>query len=40
MANDVREVLIERCGHYPAEERPTELAAAIRDFLASTTAAA
>ena len=40
VANDVREVLIERCGHYPAEERPTELAAAIRDFLASTTAAA
>ena len=40
VANDVREVLIERCGHYPAEERPTELAAAIRDFLVSTTAAA
>ena len=40
VANDVREVLIERCGHYPAEERPTELAAAIRDFLASTTTAA
>ena len=34
VANDVQAVLIERCGHYPAEERPAELASAIRDFLA------
>ena len=34
VASNVREVLIERCGHYPAEERPGELAAAICDFLA------
>jgi pimeloyl-ACP methyl ester carboxylesterase len=34
VASDVQDVLIERCGHYPAEERPVELAAAIRDFLA------
>ena len=40
VANDVRDVLIERCGHYPAEERPAELAAAIRHFLTSTATAA
>ena len=34
VASDVQDVLIERCGHYPAEERPAELATAIRDFLA------
>lgn len=39
VASDVREVLIERCGHYPAEERPAELAATICDFLAETSAA-
>ena len=33
VASDVQDILIERCGHYPAEERPAELAAAIRDFL-------
>ena len=36
VATDVREVLIERCGHYPAEERPAELVGAIRDFLTET----
>ena len=35
VARDVRDVLIERCGHYPAEERPAELAAAIQTFLAA-----
>jgi pimeloyl-ACP methyl ester carboxylesterase len=34
VASNVQDVLIERCGHYPAEERPAELASAIRDFLA------
>jgi pimeloyl-ACP methyl ester carboxylesterase len=34
VASDVQDVLIEHCGHYPAEERPAELATAIRDFLA------
>ena len=34
VANDVQDVLIEHCGHYPAEERPAELATAIQDFLA------
>jgi pimeloyl-ACP methyl ester carboxylesterase len=34
VASDIQDVLIERCGHYPAEERPAELATAIRDFLA------
>ena len=38
VASDVREALIERCGHYPAEERAAELAGAIRDFLNSGTA--
>ena len=38
VANDVRDVMIERCGHYPAEERPAELAVAIRDFLTNTAA--
>ena len=33
VASHVEDVLIERCGHYPAEERPAELASAIRDFL-------
>jgi pimeloyl-ACP methyl ester carboxylesterase len=33
VASDVQDVLIEHCGHYPAEERPVELATAIRDFL-------
>ncbi len=32
-ASDVEDVVIERCGHYPPEERPHELAAAIRDFI-------
>lgn len=40
VASDVRDILIERCGHYPAEERPAELAAAIRDFLAVPSPAA
>ena len=40
VASDVRDMLIERCGHYPAEERPAELAAGIRDFLDSTAKAA
>lgn len=35
VANDVREVLIERSGHYVPEERPAELAAALIGFLAS-----
>jgi pimeloyl-ACP methyl ester carboxylesterase len=34
VAKDVRAAIIERCGHYPAEERPGELARAIIDFLA------
>ncbi|MFJ7439647.1 alpha/beta fold hydrolase [Methylorubrum thiocyanatum] len=34
VAGDVRDIMIECCGHYPAEERPAELAAAIRGFLA------
>lgn len=40
VAGDVRDILIERCGHYPAEERPDELAAAIRDFIAVSPPAA
>jgi pimeloyl-ACP methyl ester carboxylesterase len=39
VASDVQSVQIEDCGHYPAEERPAELAAAIRDFLAKPTSA-
>lgn len=34
VASDVKAAIIERCGHYPAEERPGELARAILDFLA------
>lgn len=34
VAKDVRAAIIERCGHYPAEERPIELARVIIDFLA------
>jgi pimeloyl-ACP methyl ester carboxylesterase len=33
VASDVEDVLIARCGHYPPEERPRELAGAIRAFL-------
>jgi hypothetical protein len=33
VVTDVKEVLIERCGHYVPEERPVELAGAITDFL-------
>jgi pimeloyl-ACP methyl ester carboxylesterase len=33
VASNVEDVLIERCGHYPPEERPHELAAAIKQFL-------
>lgn len=33
VAADVDDVIIARCGHYPPEERPRELAAAIQDFL-------
>jgi pimeloyl-ACP methyl ester carboxylesterase len=33
VASDVKEVLIERCGHCVPEERPVELAGAIMDFL-------
>lgn len=40
VAKDVRAVIIERCGHYPAEERPVELARAIVDFLARSPATA
>jgi pimeloyl-ACP methyl ester carboxylesterase len=36
VAKDVQATIIERCGHYPAEERPSELARAITDFLAMT----
>ena len=36
VATDVRAAIIERCGHYPAEERPAELARAILEFLAMT----
>ncbi len=36
VAGDVRDVLIERSGHYPAEERPAELAGVIRNFLAGS----
>ncbi|MCW6507844.1 alpha/beta hydrolase [Hyphomicrobiales bacterium BP6-180914] len=34
VARDVRDVLIKRCGHYPAEEWPAELGVAIQNFLA------
>lgn len=34
VAKNVEGVVIERCGHYPAEERPDELARFIADFLA------
>jgi pimeloyl-ACP methyl ester carboxylesterase len=34
VAKDVQAAIIERCGHYPAEERPSELARVIIDFLA------
>ncbi len=40
VASDVQDVRIERCGHYPAEERPAELVTAIREFLAKPDAAA
>ena len=33
VASNVEDVLIERCGHYPPEERPAELASAIQDLL-------
>ncbi len=33
VASNVEDVLIEQCGHYPPEERPHELAAAIKQFL-------
>ncbi|WP_315837479.1 alpha/beta hydrolase [Bradyrhizobium prioriisuperbiae] len=33
VAKDVRATIIERCGHYPAEETPSELARVITDFL-------
>jgi pimeloyl-ACP methyl ester carboxylesterase len=33
VADNVEAVLIERCGHYPAEERPAELAVLIKAFL-------
>ncbi|WP_375459882.1 alpha/beta fold hydrolase [uncultured Enterovirga sp.] len=33
VAGDVEDMVIERCGHYPPEERPLELASAMRDFL-------
>ena len=39
VAKDVQGAVIERCGHYPAEERPDELARLIADFLAKTTSA-
>ncbi len=32
-ARDVEDVVIARCGHYPPEERPHELVAAMRDFI-------
>lgn len=34
VAKDVQAAIIERCGHYPAEERPFELAREIIEFLA------
>ena len=34
VAKNVQAAIIERCGHYPAEERPRELARVIIDFLA------
>ena len=37
VAQDVRDVLIERCGHYVPEERPEALAEAIADFLEGAT---
>ncbi|WP_145984291.1 alpha/beta fold hydrolase [Bradyrhizobium nitroreducens] len=39
VAKDVQGAIIERCGHYPAEERPNELARWIADFLANTPSA-
>jgi pimeloyl-ACP methyl ester carboxylesterase len=40
VAGDVRDVLIERSGHYVPEERPAELAGAILDFLAAASSSA
>ncbi len=40
VAKDVQAAIIERCGHYPAEERPSELARVIIDFLVKTTSIA
>lgn len=34
VASNVEAIVLERCGHYPAEERPAELATALQDFLA------
>lgn len=33
VASNVEDVLIDRCGHYPPEERPAELASAIQELL-------
>lgn len=35
VATNVRAAIVERCGHYPAEERPAELARLITDFLST-----
>jgi hypothetical protein len=37
VAKDVQGAIIERCGHYPAEERPSELARAIIDVFSAAT---
>ncbi|WP_069352750.1 alpha/beta fold hydrolase [Burkholderia cenocepacia] len=34
VANDVQSVIIAECGHFPAEEKPEELLAALQHFLA------
>jgi len=34
---DVQAAIIERCGHYPAEERPFELAREIIEFFSDST---
>jgi len=36
VASDVRGAILERCGHYPPEEQPDELARMITDFLTGT----
>ncbi|MGW5333882.1 alpha/beta fold hydrolase [Streptomyces bauhiniae] len=32
-ADDVTEIVLDDCGHYPAEEQPARLAEVLEDFL-------